>query len=427
VKPGTYETLFEKIREIEIIDTHEHILSREDVLRDPLHLFKVFENSYARLDFTSAGMPMEAWQSSDPASVWNVFKTYQRHVESTCFFRNIIRALQDLYGLKGDRITETDWPELSERVQAAYQRKDWYHEVLGKKARFKTSLLDTFWSVEAFAFDPDLFVPVLRTNPLILGRQFVSLFPKGLKPPTTVEILSDAWKVTIDGFEAYLALIDLAIKKYKAQGAPAVKIGTAYERILFFDKVSRNEAARLYVKRPGSPAPDDQKRLQDFMAHYIIRRATAEGLPVQIHTGILARNANVIENTNPQHLNNLFLMYPDTRFVLLHFSFPYMHEAFSLAKMFSNVYIDFCWVPMLSKRAAAQALDEYFDLVPGNKIMWGGDAFRVEEAYAGACAAKEVVTSVLADRIGRGDLDMEGAVELAHALFYGNARNLFQL
>ena len=162
------------------------------------------------------------------------------------------------------------------------------------------------------------------------------------------------------------------------------------------------------------------------MAHHIIRRATAEGLPVQIHTGILARNANVIENTNPQHLNNLFLIYPDTRFVLLHFSFPYMHEAFSLAKMFSNVYLDFCWVPMLSKRAAIQALDEFFDLVPGNKIMWGGDAFRVEEAYAGACEAKEVVTSVLANRIDRGDLDTEGAVELARALFYGNARDLFQ-
>ncbi len=423
----TYGTLLERIQEIDIIDTHEHILRREDVLQDPLHLFRVFENSYARLDLTSAGMPPETWQAPESNALWRTFKMYQRHVDQTCFYRNIIRSLQDLYGLKGDRITEKNWPELSEKVQAMYQRQDWYAYVLRQKARFAISMLDTFWSVEAFAFDPDLFVPVLRTNPLILGRRFVSRFPKGLKPPTTVETLANEWKITLDDLDAYLALVDLAIGKYKTQGAPAVKIGTAYERILFFEKVSKNEAARLYGKRPETLTPREQKRLQDFVAHYTIRQATTHGLPVQIHTGILARNANVLDNTNPQHLNNLFLLYPDTRFVLLHFSFPFVGEAFSLAKMFPNVYLDFCWVPMLSKSAATQALDQCFDLVPTNKIMWGGDAFRVEEAYAGACAAREVVASVLASRIDRGDLNIETALNIAHAVFHDNARDLFNL
>ena len=54
-----YQTLLDRIQEIEIIDTHEHILSQEDVRKDPLHLFRLFENSYARLDFTSAGMPVD--------------------------------------------------------------------------------------------------------------------------------------------------------------------------------------------------------------------------------------------------------------------------------------------------------------------------------------------------------------------------------
>lgn len=422
-----FRRLLEQIQEIDIIDTHEHILSRQDVLQDPLHLFRVFENSYARLDLISAGMPPEAWQSADAEAVWRVFKTFQPHVEQTCFYRNIIRSLQDLYEFKGHRISEADWPELSERVQAAYHRKDWYAHVLRKKARFTVSLLDTFWSVESFAFDPDLFIPVLRTNPLILGRRFVSSFPKGLKPPTPVETIAGEWKITIDTLDTYLALVDFAIRKYKTHGAPAVKIGTAYERILFFENVSRNEAARLYGKPPETLTLHELKRLQDFVAHYIIRQATAEGLPIQIHTGILARNANILDNSNPRHLNNLFLLYPDTRFVLLHFSFPFMHEAFSLAKMFPNVYLDFCWVPMLSKRAAIQALDDCFDLVPFNKLMWGGDAFRVEEAYAGACAAREVVASVLAERIERGNLNTETAVDVARALFHDNARDLFKL
>lgn len=82
---------------------------------------------------------------------------------------------------------------------------------------------------------------------------------------------------------------------------------------------------------------------------------------------------------------------------------------------------------MLSKRTAIRALDDCFDLVPHNKLMWGGDAFRVEEAYAGACMAREVVATVLAGRIERGNLDMESAVEIARALFYDNPSKLFNL
>ena len=421
----TYQTLLDRIQEIEIIDTHEHILSREDVRKDPLHLFRLFENSYARLDFTSAGMPVDAWQERQPDSIWQHWKKYQDHVILNCFYQNIIRALQDLYGFEGSRITKADWPELSEKVVDAYDREDWYEFVLKQKAGFKVSLLDTFWSVEAFRFDPAIFTPVLRTNPFILGRQFESRFPKGLKAPTSVETIAEEWDISLKEFESYLVLIDTAIEKYRETGSPAVKIATAYERTLQFERVSKNEAARLYQKAPCDLTFSERKALQDYMAHYVIQQAASQGLPVQIHTGILARNANIIGNSNPEHLNELFLMYPDTRFVLLHFSFPYMQQAFSLAKMFPNVYLDFCWVPMLSKRAAVTALDEFFDLVPNNKLMWGGDAFRVEEAYAAACAAREVMAMVMAGRVDCGDLDLEAAEQLCRSVFYGNAKEFF--
>ena len=423
----TYQTLLDRIQEIEIIDTHEHILSREDVCEDPLHLFRLFENSYARLDFTSAGMPVDTWQKRQPDAIWQYWNKYQDHVILNCFYKNIIRALQDLYGFEGNRITKADWPELSEKVVDAYSRKDWYAFVLREKAGFEISLLDTFWSVDAFRFDPALFAPVLRTNPFILGRRFESRFPKGLKAPTTVEAIAEEWEISLKEFESYLVLIDTAIEKYQDAGSPAVKIATAYERTLLFEKVSKNEAARLYAKPNADLSLSERKALQDYMAHYIIRQATSRGLPVQIHTGILARNANVIGNSNPEHLNELFLEYPDTRFVLLHFSFPYMQQAFSLAKMFPNVYLDFCWVPMLSKKAAVTALDEFFDLVPNNKLMWGGDAFRVEEAYAAACSAREVMAAVMAERVDTGDLDLPTAEKLCRTVLYDNAKNFFHI
>ena len=426
MKDRLYTKLLERIQEIEIIDTHEHIMRQEEVRKEGLNLFRVFEYSYARLDFTSAGMPPEVWEKDNAREIWAVWRGFQEQVGLTCFFKNIIRALQDLYGLEGNRITEDNWPELSEKIVKAYERRDWYEYVLNKRVKVRISFLDNFWSVGKFAFDPAIFVPVLRTNPLILGRGFVSQYPKGKFAHTLVEELAREWEISLEDFESYLMLIDTAIRKYKGHGALAVKIGTAYERSLFFEKVSRDEAARLYAKAPTELSANEQKKLQDFMAHYVIQKATQEDLPVQIHTGILARNANTLSNSNPEKLNNLFLDYPETKFVLLHLSFPYIRQAFSLSKMFPNVFLDFCWVPMISEKVAVQALDEFLDLVPYNKLMWGGDSFRVEGAYAAACVTREVMASVLAERVKKGDMDLEMAIRVSEAILHGNARDLFE-
>ena len=421
-----YTELLERIQEIEIIDTHEHIFSQEEVRQEQLHLFRAFENSYARLDFITAGMPPEVWERDNPREIWGVWRGFQDQVCLTRFAKNVIRALQDLYGLEGNRITGDNWPELSEKIVKAYEREDWYEYVLNKRAKIRISFLDNFWSVGRFAFNPAIFVPVLRSNPLILGRKFVSQYPKGKFTHTLVEELAREWEFSLEDFESYLMLIDTAMRRYKDHGSPAVKIGTAYERSLFFERVPRDEAARLYAKAPTELTPNEQKKLQDFMAHYVIQKATDEGLPVQIHTGTLARNANTLANSNPENLNNLFLDYPETRFVLLHLSFPYIRQAFSLSKMFPNVFLDFCWVPMLSSKVAAQALDEFLDLVPYSKLMWGGDSFRVEEAYAAACVTREVMASVLAGRVKQGDMDMEMAIRVSQAILHGNALDFYQ-
>ncbi|HHT01614.1 MAG TPA: amidohydrolase family protein [Firmicutes bacterium] len=420
--------LLDAIWNIPIADSHEHIMSMAEVKQDPVNLFKVFMNSYARLDLVSAGMPPQAQDlDHDPEAMWPVFEKYQPYVLQTSYYRNIIRALQGLYGLKEDRLTAENWRSLSERVTAAYERDDWYHHVLREQGNVQVSLLDTFWSVDQFTFDPSLFRPVLRTNPLIFGRGFQSAYPKGRVEHTKVEDVAAAFDCPLDTFADYLAMIRTVIKRYKEAGAPAVKIGTAYERTLDFRPVPDDEAAALYAKQPAGLSETENRRLQDFMARYIITVASEEGLPIQIHTGILARNANILPNSNPEHLNSLFIDFPQARFVLLHFSFPYVRQALSLTKMFPHVYIDFVWMPLLSTTAARQALAECLDLVPLNKIMWGGDAYRVEEAYGAACLMREVLADVLTDQIARGMCNEEDALAIAKRILYQNTVDFFQI
>lgn len=415
------------VNNIPLVDTHEHIISLEEVRRDPVNLFKVFGNAYSRLDFISAGMPAAAWEHDDnPEAIWPLFREYQPLVRYTAYYRTTIRALQDLFGLEKDEITEENWRGLSDRVAAAYQRDDWYHYVLKDRVNMAVALLDAFWSVDRFSHDSSLFMPVLRANPLILGRQYVYKF-KGRAHYTFVEEIAQAFGGDLGTFEGYLDLIRTVITRYKAAGSPAVKIATAYERTLEFLPVTRNEAARLYVKDPAEFTAEEQRRLQDFMARYVVQVATEKGLPVQIHTGILARNANTLTNSNPEHLNRLFLDFPDTRFVLLHFGFPYVGPALSLAKMFPNVFIDLVWVPVLSQVVARRVLDESLDLVPVNKIMWGGDAYRVEDAYSAACLGRDVVADTLFARIERGEANEEQALAIARRILYQNAVDFFGL
>ncbi|MDD4362815.1 MAG: hypothetical protein PHD33_01205, partial [Atribacterota bacterium] len=304
--------IFSEICKMEIIDTHEHIMSQEEVKEEVVHLFKVFENSYANLDLISAGMSPDIWEKKNLVEIWEEFKKYQPHVLLTTFVKNILYSLKELYGLNTGEIKEDNYQEISEKITDSYNSNNWYKYVLKEKANIKISMLDAFWNVENFNYDRELFIPVLRTNAFILGREYSSPFPKGKWAHSTIESISEAWGVSIDDFESYLEIIKLAIKKYKKIGCPAVKIGTAYHRSLYFEKTDKREAAVIYKKDPKRISLSEQKKLQDFMAHYIIHPATSAEMAVQIHTGTFASNGSIIENGNPEQLNNLFLEYPST-------------------------------------------------------------------------------------------------------------------
>ena len=59
-----------------------------------------------------------------------------------------------------------------------------------------------------------------------------------------------------------------------------------------------------------------------------------------------------------------------------------------MAKIFSNVYLNFCWLPVLSPTATKNRLDEWIEVVPNNKFLWGGDCLGVESAYGSVSFAK---------------------------------------
>jgi len=122
------------------------------------------------------------------------------------------------------------------------------------------------------------------------------------------------------------------------------------------------------------------------------------------------------------------MKYPETKFDIFHGSFPYMGELATLAKNFQNVYIDMCWLPIISPTAARLWLHQWLETVPVNKIMgFGGDYLFVEGTYGHSVIARQVVAETLAEKVEAGYLSLEEARYIARRILRDNAIELFRL
>ena len=105
-----------------------------------------------------------------------------------------------------------------------------------------------------------------------------------------------------------------------------------------------------------------------------------------------------------------------------------MGELAVLAKNFRNVYVDNCWMPIISPTETRQWMHTWIETVPINKIMaFGGDYIFPEGSYAHSLVARQLVAEVLAEKVEQGYFTESEAVWVAQRLLRGNAIDLFGL
>ena len=127
-------------------------------------------------------------------------------------------------------------------------------------------------------------------------------------------------------------------------------------------------------------------------------------------------------------MSNLFLEYPDVDFDIFHIGYPYQHVLSALAKNFPNVYIDMCWAHIISPAACVNALIEWIDSVPYNKITaFGGDYLLVDAVYGHQYLARINVSKSLAHKVEEGIFSTDEAKNIAKSLFYDNPKRIFKL
>jgi len=432
-KEGLHDRIKRAVDETEIIDTHEHLLQEKERLSAKLDLFETILTHYASSDLVSSGMPPEDLEKIRNPSLplgkrWQLLKPHWEMIQNTGYAKAVNIAIRNLYGLDG--ITDDTYEKLASRMIEA-NKPGVYEWILKQKSKIEVSILDSlFASLEDY--DERFFAPVTRFDDFVTATN-----------RTEIEALASRAGKPIHSFSDFNQALEAAFE-HASKHIVGVKIGLAYMRELHFEKVSSKEAeevfANIYNQRffrrrelarraeriPEGLSLRETKPLQDYTVHMIIQLAAEKGLPVQIHTGIQEGNENIITNSNPTLLINLFREYREVKFDIFHGSYPYTGELAALAKNFQNVYVDMCWLHIISPHRARQALSEWLDTVPSNKILgFGGDYIFAEGVYGHQVMARENIARVLTEKVEEDYFTEQEATKLATMLLRENACKLF--
>lgn len=437
------EKIRSAVEDIPIVDTHEHIMS-EDERSEYAVDFSYLFTSYASQDLISAGMPprlLEAvrlpvhkfvknsWNSRgipprflpeperEDMSLnerWQALEPYWKMIRNTAYSRQLLITLRDVFNI--DDLNRDTFLQVSQAI-SGLRKPGWYRHIMKEKANIAISIND----VRTTNVDRELFAPVMELDHFVAARSTVEL-----------GYLEEETGVTIHSLDDLVTAMRTALERYVAYGAVGIKSWLAYYRTLRYDKVSPSEAEavfnRITTHLGEGPSWSEAKPLQDYMMHQVIRLAIETRLPLQLHTGLHADNENIVTNSNPTHLINLFTEYPEAKFVLFHGGYPYVHEWAALAKTFFNVYADLCWIYIISPEIGRWLLHELIETVPGNKIMaFGGDEQTVEMAYGHSRMARQVVARVLSEKVSEGYLKEREAIDLARRILRDNPIALFKL
>ena len=419
-KNGFDQRIRNFINNLKVVDTHEHLGSPSGYMKSGRLDFMLLLQHYADDDIKSAGMSKPTFEKllTDSLTVmekWKAIKPYWESSSNTAYSRAVLLTTDQLFGIKN--IDETTVEALSEKIKKAYQT-DWYNHILKEKCHIDYVVLDG----EDRSFgDPKMFRYVKKFDCINIDSR------------KKVEIIAKRQNLAINSIDDLVLALNEEFQAAIKKGYVAVKTAVAYNRTLFFDDVKKEKASEIFDKiltssKDSAFSFSEVKPLQDYMMHRIIDLAKAANMPVQIHTGLQAGDGNIIENSNPTHLANLFLKYQDVKFILFHGGYPFGGELSTLAKNFRNVYIDMCWLYIISPSYSERYLHEWLETVPANKIMaFGGDFMNVEGIYGHLQFSKQIVSNVLISKVKDGYISENEAIKIAQKIFHDNAIEILRL
>lgn len=417
--------LAEEFGRLRIADSHEHFWDEKTRLSDPLDFFTLL-NEYVISDLNSAGLTAEQAKimrdrGASPEGRWRAVEPAWKSARFTGYSRALRMAVREF--CKVDDIDLASLPHIEAALRVA--NRPGVTDRLIRKMNAAFCVQDDSWHVTPERAQSDFYVLTRRVDRFIV--------PGDAQDVGALEKLTG---IAIGSLSALKKAMEKNFEENRKVGMAVLKVGLAYMRELNFREAPEADAARDFeaMLKHGNPLPEGFRRalerpfrnMEDHMFHHAMRLAEAHGVPVQIHTGILAGNRAVIYNARPAPLANVFLLYPRIRFDLFHMSYPFENEFLALGKSFPNVHLDFCWGHVISPSTARRTLVQALDSVPANKIFaYGGDYHYPEMSWAHSMIARRNVAEALSDVVEQGGCTETEAVALGRMVLYEGAAAFF--
>ncbi len=421
---AVYDRLKAYLDSIPAIDIHDHLRPFDQLSGYVqtergygMNLFGLWNTGYYQWI-----SPLPAWKPGEKFSEW---WTQAKHnfdnTRAANFYRYMLPAFQDLYGVDFDHITDEQAQDLDRRVFENYRSVEWVNDVVERRSKIELMLIDPYWAKLDFRAFYRFGVLVFNVSSLRRGfhrSEFENPFDNPYR-------LADEWHFEVKSLDDYVTLLDRLCREAKAAGAVGlIDDDTAYDRTLQFDRVPKEAAAQVFGRPRAELTAHEIKAFEDFVMWHLAGLSAKYDMPFQIHTGD-AR----MQGSNPLLLVDMLAANPQTKFVLMHGGFPWVGEtgAIAMAAMShaANVWIDSCWLPTLSFTMAKRAYHEWLEIVPSNRILWGSDLHHAEGIYGATEFTRRCLAEVLAEKILHGDLTEEEARHIGRQILRGNALDLY--
>lgn len=424
VQSTTYRRMAEYLQSIRAIDCHDHLRPFdalwgyvETERGRGMNLCGLWSTSYYQ-----DPSHLTPWKSGDTFDTWWArAKPDFDNGRATTFYRYMLAAFRDLYGVDFDHISDSDARELDRRIFQSYRDHRWVESVVTERANIELMIIDPYWSRLDYPTAYRFQARNLNTSSLLSG-----FHPSEYKDPH-----DDPYRyarernMAVETLEDYLAVLDLLCKEAKERGAVCLTDDdTAYDRTLQFDNVPEERASRAFGRKRSELAPQEIKDFQDFIMWKLVAFAARHDLSYQIHTGM-----GRVQGSSPMLLVDLIEANPQTRFVIMHGGYPWIGEtaaiAFTEIVRARNVWVDSCWLPMISYSAGKRALHEWLELIPSDRILWGSDSHHAEGIYAATEITRRCLGEVLVEKMERGDLTEQQAQRIGKQIMRDNALEAF--
>ena len=404
----TEEKLMAAMGRMDIIDCHEHLPPEEERTSSPQDVFTLFSH-YTKQDLLSAGLESKEYESlfdySAPlAERWTKFQPYWQAIRHGSYARAALLAAKKVYGVED--INEKTHQELSEKI-AVENFPGIYKRMLCDRCRIRVALTQCSRT--------DVGEPLV---PVMPGVAFTWIRNR----KELEELAGAAGREVPENLDGFLDLTKATMEKWVAEGAVGIKLRSIYN--VPGDRKAAEQAFRRLLN--GEELKLDERyynTLENFLTHEVIDLAAELDLVVAVHAGIWGD----FRNLDPKYMLTLAPAHPKAKFDLYHLGMPFVRDAIVVGKNLPNVYLNLCWTHIISQVQACSGIDELLDQVPVNRILaFGGDYRRpVEKVVGHLHMTREDFAEVFGQRIDRGLMSFEQAIEILKLWFWDNPLKLY--